>query len=222
MDRLDEEEENKQKTGLALVSHGGGPGSYGKRGRRIYSPRTSDRSARGATFPPRESNGRRAWSSRRVPSPPGTWWLWTGQRWTGRLGLWGSGTWRVPSNWRAFFRRPTRCGVASAADVWCSRPSPSVGKGANATRSSRTPCFPSASRPEEKPRSPCVRISSTLVLIGASIDLLLDDLLIADAEISLRFERLDEREQKVFVANELLELHHGRIVIGPRSRQSSL
>ena len=47
-------------------------------------------------------------------------------------------------------------------------------------------------------------------------------LLVADAERLLRFERVDERQQEMFVANQLFELHHGRIVVGARSGQTPL
>jgi len=45
---------------------------------------------------------------------------------------------------------------------------------------------------------------------------------VADAERSLRFQRFDEGQQEMFIADELLELHHSRVVIGPRSRQTTL
>jgi len=48
------------------------------------------------------------------------------------------------------------------------------------------------------------------------------DVLVADAERPLRFQRLDERQQEMFIANELLELHHGGVVIGARPRQTTL
>ena len=50
----------------------------------------------------------------------------------------------------------------------------------------------------------------------------LNSILVADAKVPLRFQRLDKGEQEMFVANELLELHHGRIVVGSRSGQTAL
>lgn len=47
-------------------------------------------------------------------------------------------------------------------------------------------------------------------------------LLVANAKIPLRLERLDESEQEMFIANELLELHHGRIVIRSWSSKAAL
>ena len=50
----------------------------------------------------------------------------------------------------------------------------------------------------------------------------LNSILVADAKVPLRFQRLDKGEQEMFVANELLELHHGRIVVSSRSGQTAL
>ena len=52
--------------------------------------------------------------------------------------------------------------------------------------------------------------------------LIWNNLLVADGEGPLRLERLDEREQKMLVANELLKLHHRGVVVGSGTRQTAL